>query len=131
MPLELHDEPDSELRTGSQVEKASQRKEPRYSVPVHGIVISVEVFVGNQRYVGQLWDVSRSGACLRLFMAVPTAVEARIRIHEPSERMVIETNAHLIWINHVMGAYYLGMSFDQPIDLASTFLSPLLQNFGR
>ena len=94
----------------------------RFSIRIH-----TEILVGDQRYVGLLWDVSRSGACVRSFEKVPARQNVLIRFHDPSRTEVIERTGRLIWVDLVMKAYYAGMSFDQPIDSHNTFLSRLLE----
>jgi hypothetical protein len=116
----------SQLRK-DQPRQQARRRDIRYSVPVFSIRIHTEILVDDQRYVGLLWDVSRSGACVRSFEKMPARQNVLIRFHDPSRMEVIERTGRLIWVDLVMKAYYAGMSFDQPIDSHNTFLSRLLE----
>lgn len=104
-----------------------QRREPRYAVPTYSVQIQVEVFVGDQRYTGLLWDISRSGACVRSFTPIPFNCHARVRFHKHASQETIECESELIWSDAVMRAYFTGLHFDEPITSTQTFLSQLLE----
>jgi hypothetical protein len=104
------------------------RQSKRFSVPVLDLPIRVEVLVGGIRYAGQLWDVSKHGACLLLRSPIPPNQAVLIRIHSPSDNEKIDIAGQLMWLDSVMGSYYAGVRYNQPVDFGPTFLGPLMRN---
>ncbi|MEI6615440.1 MAG: PilZ domain-containing protein [Cyanobium sp. ELA507] len=104
------------------------RQSKRFSVPVLDLPIRVEVLVGGIRYAGQLWDVSQHGACLLLRSPIPPNQAALLRIHAPSDSEKIDIAGQLMWLDSVMGSYYAGVRYNQPVDFGPTFLGPLMRN---
>jgi len=105
------------------------RQSKRFSVPVFDLPIRVEVLVGSGiRYSGQLWDVSRHGACLLLRSPIPPNQAALLRIHSPSDNEKIDIAGQLMWLDSVTGSYYAGVRYNQPVDFGPTFLGPLIRN---
>jgi len=52
-----------------------------------------------------------------------------LRIRQHSDSQIVERQARLLWSNDVMRAHYVGMSFDEPIQIdSSTFLGRLVVN---
>ncbi|MEB3332219.1 MAG: PilZ domain-containing protein [Synechococcaceae cyanobacterium] len=107
-----------------------QRREPRYSAPFLDVIIHVELIIAGRRHAGRLWDISCSGACVRVFSKIPVGGLALLRFHEPSGREIVETYVRLLWCNEVRGMTYVGMCFVDPIDFDQTFLRNLLHD-GR
>jgi hypothetical protein len=102
-------------------------RESKFSAPFFQILIRVEVFIQNDCYSGALWDVSRSGACIRSFQQIPMGAPAQIRFHEPSEAEFIEAMGEPIWMNQLRGAHYYGLRFDEGFDISKTFLRLLIK----
>ncbi len=109
------------------MESPRPRREQRFSAPFFQILINVDIHYPNTSYSGHLWDVSRSGACIRSFQQLPIGTPSQIRIHDPSETDIIETGGELIWTNHLRGAHYSGLRFDDEFDIRKTFLRLLLK----
>jgi hypothetical protein len=78
-------------------------REHKSSAPFVQILIKVEVFFQDHCYFGHLWDVSRSGACIRSFQQVPMGTPAEIRFHDPCDEEIIEAGGELIWMNQLRG----------------------------
>lgn len=110
---------------------AIPRREPRYSAPFMDVIIHVELILEGKRHAGRLWDISRSGACVRAFSLIPVGGIALLRFHEPSAREIIEVHVRLIWCNEVRGMTYVGMRFLDPVDFENTFLRGLLRDSLR
>lgn len=106
-----------------------QRREPRYSVPTYSVQVGVEVFIAGERYNGLLWDISRSGACVRSFVHIPPGRNCLARFHKHCSDEIIECEARLIWSDAVLQAFFTGLYFLEPITSSSTFLSQLLEIF--
>jgi hypothetical protein len=102
-------------------------REPKFSAPFFQILIKVEVFFQDHCYSGHLWDVSRSGACIRSFEQVPMGTPAQIRFHDPSDEEIIEARGELIWMNQLRGAHYSGLRFEEDFDISKTFLRLLIK----
>jgi len=106
-----------------------QRREPRYCVPIYSVQVAVEVFINDERYNGLLWDISRSGACVRSFAPIPPGSHCLARFHKHASDEILDCEARLIWSEAVMKAYFTGLHFYEPITSATTFLSHLLEIF--
>lgn len=106
-----------------------QRREPRYSVPIYSVQVGVELFIEEQRYNGLLWDISRSGACLRSFVPIPPHHNCLARFYKHASDEFIECQARLIWSDAVLQAHFTGLEFHEPITSSATFLSRLLEIF--
>lgn len=104
-----------------------QRREPRYSVPTYSVQVAVEVFVDGESYNGLLWDISRSGACVRSFVPIPRGRNCLARFHKHASDEILECEARLIWSDAVLQAYFTGLHFHEPITSSHTFLSRLLE----
>jgi hypothetical protein len=106
-----------------------RRRERRYTVPVFSVRINAELETPQRTYHGLLWDISTQGACIQAFEPIPVGLVCRLRLHQHAGPEVIEREVRLLWTDCVMRAYYVGMSFDQPIPAdASTFLGVLIEN---
>jgi len=76
-----------------------------------------------ETWVGHVWDVSESGACL-CFPAVPASAGAlQLRILPPGGGPALKAPCRLIWPDSVHGAHFLGLELATPLVLASTFLA--------
>jgi hypothetical protein len=103
------------------------RKESRYTVPIFSIQIRAECFLGDKRYVGNLWDVSQYGACIRSVEPIPGRGRVRICLHDHGTNDMVERMATMKWAEYVMNAHYAGLTFDEPLDDDCGFLRTLLQ----
>ena len=76
-----------------------------------------------------LWDISTRGACVQSYEPIPSGITCILRLHQHAGSQVIARHARLLWRDDVMRAYYVGMSFDEPIPVdSSTFLGTLILN---
>jgi hypothetical protein len=109
-------------------EARRQRQSKRFALPVFDVPIRVDLLVSGMRHPCHLWDVSQHGACLLLRTPVQPGQRLLLRIHAPGgdEHLTIEAQA--MWLDAVMGSYYAGMQFAQPIDFGPTFLGALMFN---
>jgi hypothetical protein len=98
-------------------------------VPTYSVQVGVEVFIAGDRYNGLLWDISRSGACVRSFALIPPGRNCLARFHKHCSDEILECEARLIWSDAVMKAYFTGLNFHEPITSSATFLSQLLEIF--
>jgi hypothetical protein len=106
-----------------------KRREPRYSVPVLSVRIMAELITSTRSYHGMLWDISTRGACVQSYEPIPSGISCTLRLHQHAGSQVIARHARLLWRDDVMRAYYVGMSFDEPIPVdSSTFLGTLILN---
>ncbi len=106
------------------------RREPKFSAPFFQILIKVEVHFPEDCYSGHLWEVNRDGACIRSFHQIPIGTASLIRIHDPCDQDIIETQGELVWVNHLRGAHYAGLNFQNGFDISKTFLRLLLKDEG-
>ncbi|MFM7268803.1 MAG: PilZ domain-containing protein [Cyanobium sp.] len=109
-------------------EARQQRQSKRYSVPVVDVPIRVDLLVSGMRHPCHLWDVSRHGACLLLRTPVQPGQRVLLQIHAPGGDACVAIEAQARWLDAVMGSYYAGMQFAQPIDFGPTFLGALMLN---
>lgn len=102
-------------------------------MPLFDIPIKAVLRLGSERCVGQLWDISRSGACVRFHHALPPDGEgpARLRIHAPYSEEVIETPVRVAWSNALGPHHYTGLEMVEPVDFSITFLARLMRGPGR
>ena len=106
-----------------------KRREPRYSVPVLSVRIMAELITTTNIYHGVLWDISTRGACIQSYEVIPTGIACTVRLHQHAGSQVVERQARLLWSDDVMRAHYVGMSFDESIQVdSSTFLGTLIMN---
>ena len=104
------------------------RRGKRFSLPTCNVHVHVDVYTPDKLQSGRLWDVSQHGACLLLRSPLSPNQVVHLKIHAPSGDQVIEAKANVKWQDSVMGSYYTGLSFINPLDLAVTFLASLIRN---
>lgn len=111
------------------VDVRRMRKETRFPAPLLDLPLLVELVLEDeaQRYVGRLWDISRSGACVRLQEKVFAGENGVLRIRDPGARQVIETLTHTVWSRQISESHFLGLRFPEPLDPQHTFLSQLMR----
>jgi hypothetical protein len=106
------------------------RRETRFVVPAISISIQVDLLVPPDLFVGRLWDVSQSGACL-LFPAryqIRPGMAGEMTIHHPSVGSSIHTRAVLLWTDRLNTVVYAGALFQEPVPFEQTFLSILMRS---
>ena len=86
----------------------------------------MEIFLDDQRYVGNLWDVSLSGACVRSAEPIPASGQVLLCLHDHTSEDMVERTGTLLWSDYVMNAYYAGFCFDEPLDDDCGFLRTML-----
>lgn len=120
---------------GAQASEASgdgqiPRREPRFVVPAISISIQVDLLVPPDLFVGRLWDVSQSGACLQ-FPArcqIRPGMAGALTIHHPSVGSSIHTRAVLLWTDRLKNVVYAGAFFQEPVRFEQTFLKILMRS---
>ncbi|KEF42238.1 MAG: hypothetical protein ER33_06870 [Cyanobium sp. CACIAM 14] len=112
--------------TQQRLRSLKPRQEQRSTVPIFSIKIRAEFFLKGRRYVGNLWDVSRWGACVCSFEPLPSSGRIRVCLHDHASDDMVERMATLLWSDHAMNAYYVGFCFDEPLGEDCGFLCNLL-----
>ena len=92
----------------------SPRNEESHIVPSISMTIQIEFHVDPVPFIGRLWDVSSSGACL-LFP-----------IREP----VVPRWASSLWVDRLESASFVGVRFLETVDFNTTFLKVLMRRSG-
>ena len=106
-----------------------KRREPRYKVPVLSVRITAELITITDIYHGVLWEISTHGACIQSYGVIPTGIACTVRLHQHAGSQVVVRQAWLLWSDDVMRAHYVGMTFDEPIQVdSSTFIGMLMMN---
>ena len=109
------------------------RREPRHIVPAISVCIEVEFMAESSPFIGRLWDISQSGACL-LFPrrhAVATGHSGPLILKPPNIGEPIRTRAEILWVDRLRIASYAGARFLEAIDFDNTFLSRLMRSDPR
>ena len=107
------------------------RRDRRHLVPFASVKLVAELQPAvsqgpAETWIGHVWDVSESGACLCFpdVPAVPASAGAlQLRILPPGGGPALEVPCRLIWRDSVHGAHFLGLELATPLALASTFLA--------
>jgi hypothetical protein len=105
------------------------RREPRHVVPAISICIQVDFHVEAEPFIGRLWDVSQSGACLLFPKRCPLNMghSGRLHLHHPNIGEMITTRAELVWVDELDHVVYAGALFLEPIHFEHTFLNMLMR----
>jgi hypothetical protein len=105
------------------------RKETRRILPAVSISIRVDFHVADSPFIGRLWDISPSGACLLFPPEVPLEVSQKgpITLHHPSIGESIRSHYNVAWVDRLSHALYCGGVFTESIQFESTFLSTLMR----
>lgn len=104
------------------------RREPRHVVPAVSFYIQVNFHTATELYVGRLWDISQSGACLMFpshHRGARVGCSGALEMYHPNIAEPIRTSGDVIWIDDLGHAIFLGLIFHEPIDLEQTFLRML------
>ena len=83
-------------------------------MPSISMTIQIDFHVDPVPFIGRLWDVSSSGACL-LFP-----------IREPVVPGLVGT----LWVDRLESASYVGVRFLETVDFNTTFLNFLMRRSG-
>jgi len=89
----------------------SLKNKERQIVPSISMTIQIDFHVDLVPFIGRLWDVSSSGACL-LFP-----------IREPVVPGLVST----LWVDRLESASYVGVRFLETVDFNATFLKVLMR----
>ena len=107
---------------------AKPRREPRHVVPAISFSIRVDFQVESELYVGRLWDISKTGACIVFppHHRVKMGSSGPLVMHHPNVGEPICARGELLWIDDLGHALYTGFRLLDPIDFEITFLRMLL-----
>ena len=108
------------------------RKEGRRAPPLSVVRTEIHAF-GDKLFSGQLWDVSRSGACISLgrnvFKELKDA-KVLLRIRSNLCTKVVERESTVRWVDISYGATFVGLRFLNQLD-KGTFLDEYLDFDGE
>lgn len=105
------------------------RREERHLLPFYSVVLKAELYASSFSYLGYLWDVSSSGACLCLNEEAETLIngeEVSIRFYGPNQDQPLTSTCRIAWLNSVHGARFVGVELTETMDLTRTFFQQLL-----
>ena len=107
----------------------SPRNEERHIVPSISMTIQIDFYVDPVPFVGRLWDVSASGACLLFPIREPVVpgLSGSLTIHHPTFGDPIRLRASSLWVDRLESASYVGVRFLERIDFEDTFLRVLMR----
>ena len=110
----------------------SPRNEERHIVPSISMTIQVDFHVDPIPFVGRLWDVSASGACLLFPIREPVVpgLSGSLTIHHPTFGDPIRLRASSLWVDRLESSSYVGVRFLEAIDFEDTFLRVLMRRSG-
>ena len=110
----------------------SPRNEERHIVPSISMTIQIEFHVDPLPFVGRLWDVSASGACLLFPNREPVVpgLAGSLTIHHPTFGDPIRLRASSLWVDRLESSSYVGVRFLEAIDFETTFLRVLMRRSG-
>jgi len=110
----------------------SPRNEERHIVPSISMTIQIDFHVDPVPFVGRLWDVSASGACLLFPIREPVVpgLSGSLTIHHPTFGDPIRLRASSLWVDRLESASYVGVRFLERIDFEDTFLRVLMRRSG-
>jgi hypothetical protein len=110
----------------------SPRNEERHIVPSISMTIQIDFHVDPVPFVGRLWDVSASGACLLFPIREPVVpgLAGSLTIHHPTFGDPIRLRASSLWVDRLESASYVGVRFLESIDFEDTFLRVLMRRSG-
>ena len=99
-------------------------------MPLTGI--QVDFHVDPVPFVGRLWDVSTSGACLLFPIREPVVagLVGSLTIHHPTFGDPIRLRASSLWVDRLESSSYVGVRFLESIDFQATFLRGLMRRSG-
>ena len=101
-------------------------------MPSISLMIQSEFHVDPVPFVGRLWDVSSSGACLLFPIREPVVpgLVGTLTIHHPTFGDPIRLRASSLWVDRLESASYVGVRFLETVDFSTTFLKVLMRRSG-
>ena len=101
-------------------------------MPSISMTIQIDFHVDPVPFVGRLWDVSASGACLLFPIREPVVpgLSGSLTIHHPTFGDPIRLRASSLWVDRLESASYVGVRFLERIDFEDTFLRVLMRRSG-
>lgn len=110
----------------------SPRKEERHIVPSISMTIQIDFYVDLISFIGRLWDVSSSGACLLFPIREPVVpgLVGTLTIQHPIFGDPIRLRASSLWVDRLESASYVGVRFLETVDFNTTFLKVLMRRSG-
>jgi hypothetical protein len=110
----------------------SPRNEERHIVPSISMTIQIDFHVDPLRFIGRLWDVSSSGACLLFPIREPvvTGLVGTLTIQHPIFGDPIRLRASSLWVDRLESASFVGVRFLETFDFNITFLKVLMRRSG-
>lgn len=107
----------------------SPRNEERHIVPSISMTIQIDFHVDPVPFIGRLWDVSSSGACLLFPIREPVVpgLVGTLTIHHPTFGDPIRLRASSLWVDRLETASYVGVRFLETVDFNTTFLKVLMR----
>ena len=108
------------------------RNEERHLVPSISMAIQIDFHVDPVPFIGRLWDVSPSGACLLFPIREPVepGQTGSLTIHHPSFGDPVRLRASSLWVDRLDSVAYVGVHFLETIDFENTFLWVLMRHSG-
>ena len=101
-------------------------------MPSISMSIQTEFHVDPVPFIGRLWDVSASVACLLFPIREPVlpGLGGTITIHHPVFGDPIRMRPRSIWVDRLESASYVGVRFFEALDFNTTFLKVLMRRSG-
>lgn len=120
------------------------RREARHLLPFASVVLTAELLplldgqqASDQQYRGaavalqaNVWDISRSGACLCFSEVPPRDVQGlvfRLNLHQPTTSKTRHCRCRVIWTHRMHGVSFAGVELLEPLDLGAPFFRDLIQ----
>ena len=96
------------------------------------MTIPIDFHVDPLPFIGRLWDVSASGACLLFPIREPVVpgLVGTLTIHHPTFGDPIRLRASSLWVDRLESASYVGVRFLETVDFNTTFLNFLMRRSG-
>jgi hypothetical protein len=88
------------------------------------MTIQIDFYVDPISFIGRLWDVSSSGACLLFPIREPVVpgLVGTLTIQHPIFGDPIRLRASSLWVDRLESASYVGVRFLETVDFNTTFL---------
>ena len=101
-------------------------------MPSISMTIQIDFHVDPVSFIGRLWDVSPSGACLLFPIREPVVpgLVGSLTIHHPTFGDPIRLRARSIWVDRLESASDVGVRFVESLDFNTTFLKVLMRRSG-
>ena len=101
-------------------------------MPSISMTIQIDFYVDPISFIGRLWDVSSSGACLLFPIREPVVpgLVGTLTIQHPIFGDPIRLRASSLWVDRLESASYVGVRFVESLDFNTTFLKVLMRRSG-